>query len=181
MRTAPATTLLALCCALAAGACGSSSAPRQTGGSPASPIAFADCMRSHGVPDLPDPMEAGGIAIPSGSAINPSSPAFKAAQARCAKLLAPGRTPVTGERAAEVRAEMLAMSKCMRAHGVSGFPDPTLSPPADPAADSFAMGHYGVFLAVPLAININSPAFEHAASVCRFGPGSGRTQAAPPG
>jgi hypothetical protein len=74
---------------------------------------------------------------------------------------------------------MLATSRCMRAHGVSGFPDPTLAPPGNPEAFSIAMGHDGVFLAVPRTINVNSPGFERAASVCEFGPGGRRTQPVP--
>jgi hypothetical protein len=58
----------------------------------------------------------------------------------------------------------------MRAHGVSGFPDPTVAPPADPAADSIAMGRGGVFLTVPRTINIASPVFQSAAKACGFGP-----------
>jgi hypothetical protein len=48
---------------------------------------------------------------------------------------------------------MLAVSKCIRADGVSGFPNPTLSPPSDLGALSIAMGRGGVFLAVPRTIN----------------------------
>ena len=51
---------------------------------------------------------------------------------------------------------MLATSECMRAHGVSGFPDPTTSPPSRPADFSIAMGRGGAFLAVPRTIDINS-------------------------
>ncbi len=65
---------------------------------------------------------------------------------------------------------MLATSECMRAHGVSGFPDPTVSPPADPGAYSIAIGRGGVFLAVPRTIDPASPVFQSAAKVCRFGP-----------
>jgi hypothetical protein len=57
---------------------------------------------------------------------------------------------------------MLALSECMCAHGVSGFPDPTLSPPANPGADSIAMGRGGVFLAVPRTINPASRVFQSA-------------------
>ncbi len=72
-------------CALALAACGSSS---HTGGAQAAraarSIAYADCMRSHGVPNFPDPGTGGGIQLPNG--LSPFSPAFKAAQTDCAKL-----------------------------------------------------------------------------------------------
>jgi hypothetical protein len=162
-------TILAVGCGLAITACGSSSSPVQDSGSPrARGIAFADCMRSHGVPSFPDPSAGGGIHITPGSGIDPAAPAFQAAQSQCAKLL-PGGGPGKGHASAQVKAEMVATSRCMRAHGVSGFPDPTVSPPANPGAYSLAMGRDGVFLAVPRTIDVNSPVFQRAASACRFG------------
>jgi hypothetical protein len=126
-------------------------------------------MRSHGVPNFPDPSTGRGIQISPSSGINPFSPAFKAAQSQCAKLL-PGAGPgAHGPPSEEAKQQMLATSECMRAHGVSGFPDPTLSPPADPGAYSIAMGRGGVFLAVPRTIDPGSPVFRSAAKACRFG------------
>ena len=108
--------------------------------------------------------------ITPSSGINPSSPAFKAAQAQCAKLLPGGGPGGHGPPSAEAEREMLAMSRCMRAHGVSGFPDPTTTPPSDPGAFSIAMGRGGVFLEVPRTIDPSSPVFQSAAKVCRLGP-----------
>jgi hypothetical protein len=48
---------------------------------------FAACMRSHGVPNFPDP-GAGAAAIKPGE-INPNSPAFKSALTRCRGLIPP--------------------------------------------------------------------------------------------
>jgi hypothetical protein len=47
-------------------------------------LAFAACMRSHGVPDFPDPNFSGGgllRGLPSG--VNPQSPAFRQAVTTC--------------------------------------------------------------------------------------------------
>jgi hypothetical protein len=47
-------------------------------------------MRSHGVPNFPDPSFNGdriAIRIQPGTGINPGSPAFKHAQAACAPLI----------------------------------------------------------------------------------------------
>jgi hypothetical protein len=60
-----------------------------------SPLAYAQCMRAHGVPDFPDPVfhsnGGGGISISlkvgAGSDLSPSSPAFQAAQQVCQKLM----------------------------------------------------------------------------------------------
>jgi hypothetical protein len=49
---------------------------------------YAACMRSHGVPNFPDPTELDGgfgFDLP-GSGINPSSPAFSAAEEACSSL-----------------------------------------------------------------------------------------------
>ena len=64
------------------------------------------CMRSHGVPNFPDPtFQSGpgggvgvGIKIGNGSGIDPSSPAFQAAQKECGSIfggpkVAGGPTP----------------------------------------------------------------------------------------
>jgi hypothetical protein len=59
-------------------------------------IRAAECMRANGVPDFPDPSVTTGpgghglrISIGSGAGanLNPYSPAFKAAQAKCTKLV----------------------------------------------------------------------------------------------
>jgi hypothetical protein len=57
----------------------------------------------------------------------------------------------------------------MRAHGVTGFPDPTTTPPASPSGYSEVIGRGGVFLAVPDTISPRSPAYTQAAAACRFG------------
>ncbi len=61
-------------------------------------LAMAKCMRSHGVPNFPDPViSAGpggaGVRIRIGGspgALNPSSPAFQAANQTCGKLIGAG-------------------------------------------------------------------------------------------
>lgn len=162
--------VVALLCVSALAGCGSSGKPSASGSNLAAQgIKFADCMRSHGVPNFPDPSGGGGgIHIQIGSGVNPASPAFQQAQSACRKLL-PGGGPGAGPPSGKAKAEMLAISECMRAHGVSGFPDPTTSPPAGPQDFSLAIGRGGVFLAVPKTIDVNSPAFKQAAKACQFG------------
>jgi hypothetical protein len=181
-RHRPLPILLAVVsCLLVLAGCGSSSTPGTTGTSSqsasnlaASGIKFADCMRSHGVPNFPDPSTSGGgFTIKIGSGINPASPSFRAAQIACRKLL-PGGGPGAGAPSPAAKAQLLTISKCMRAHGVSGFPDPTTTAPSNPAGYSVVLGHNGVFLALPSSIDVQSPAFKQAASVCHFGgPGGG--------
>lgn len=110
-------------------------------------LAFKRCLGAHGV------------SMHHGSGINPSSPSFKSARA-CAKLL-PGF--------AHAKAQMVKVSKCMRQHGISGFPNPTLSVPAS-ANRARVVARAGVILAIPSSINLRSPTFKHAAAVCGFPP-----------
>jgi hypothetical protein len=58
----------------------------------------------------------------------------------------------------------------MRAHGISGFPDPTTAPPSNPGDYDHVTDRNGVWLAVPNSIDPQSPAFEQAATACNFGP-----------
>jgi len=95
-----------------------------TGGSSSNgdPVKYARCMRSHGVLNFPDPSSA---AAPSASRAlkeESTSPEFQAAALACAKYAHHGTAapPVSPQ---EMQ-KLLAVSRCMRAHGVPNFPDP---------------------------------------------------------
>ena len=148
--------------ALAIAACGA--APNT-----ATPTAAADqaleyvrCLRSHGVPNFPDPSPGGRLPnIPSD--IDTSAPAFRSAEAACARLI-PGGSATQNE---SDKASLLALARCMRAHGVPNFPDPTTSPPPAPPAGSRtgnAIGGPGAYLAFPAP----SPALTRAQRACGF-------------
>jgi hypothetical protein len=156
--------LASITCAVAIAACGSSSNSGQSARHNAF-LAYSNCMRSHGVPSFPDPSPGGGIHLSSG--MNPFSPAFRAAQAACHSLL-PGGGPGAAHPTAQAEAQTLKVSECMRQHGVSGFPDPTLKPPSSPAGYSILEDRGGVVLAVPSTINPASPVFKQAAATCGF-------------
>jgi hypothetical protein len=158
-RLAPA----AVAAALAIAACGSGGGPiasAQTGSQPGSgTIAFARCMRAHGVPQFPDP---GGPA-PSGSSLSilgarlpattdVNAPAFRSALNTCMKgfLAAHPRPPMS----AAQKADFLRFSRCMRAHGVPNFPDPRFSPTG------------AVAVGPGPGTDVNSVALEHAQRVC---------------
>jgi hypothetical protein len=85
---------------------------------------YSACMRKHGVTSFPDPNGQGVITIHSGEGIDPSSPAFKSARTACDKLLPNGGQP-TPAQVAQMQKQMLALSACMRAHGIKDFPDPS--------------------------------------------------------
>ncbi|HEX4009319.1 MAG TPA: hypothetical protein VHX62_04900 [Solirubrobacteraceae bacterium] len=131
-------------------------------------VAFSKCMRAHGVTNFPDPSAGGGIQISSSSGINPFSPSFKSAQSACRKLL-PGGGPGAGPPSEQAKRQMLQISQCMRSHGITGFPDPTTTPPGGPGNFALVMGRGGVYLAIPNSLNPQSPAFMQAAKACNFG------------
>ena len=124
-------------------------------------------MRTHGVPNFPDPGSGGGIQLAPSSAINTQSPAFQSAQSACQKLL-PGGLPGVGGHSATRIKQGVKLAECMRAHGLATFPDPTLSPPATlPAPDAvFLGGPDGAFSLT--ASMVQSPAFTQAAAACGF-------------
>jgi hypothetical protein len=93
-------------------------------GNPRQALKLAECMRSHGVANFPDPNGQGVI---EGSGIDPNSPAFQRAQQRCAKDLGAGQGTRSPAQIAQAQAAALAFSKCMRSHGVPAFPDPQFS------------------------------------------------------
>lgn len=163
----PLITLAAIAGAVAIAACGSSSkSPGAAGsGGAAQLIKFADCMRAKGVPNFPDPSAGGGIQI--GSGVNRSSPSFKTAQASCAKLL-PGGGPGKQNPSAQSIKLMLQTSECMRRHGISGFPDPTRTPPSSPAEYSGVIDRAESSSPSPNTIDLGSPAFQQAAAACGF-------------
>lgn len=124
----PATALLGVV-VLAAG-CGGSKSP---GGGSSSGVlaqfeAYANCMRSHGISDFPDPTTSpgGGVSFQinggPGSDLGRNNPSFEAADQACRSLLPGGgsQPPVSAQKiAAEI-----TWAHCMRTHGLPSFPDP---------------------------------------------------------
>jgi len=128
-------------------------------------LAFAECMRSNGVPNFPDPGSSGGFRVPAGA--NPSSPAFKSAQAKCAKLMGGGFGEGPPPSARTV-AHYLKVAQCMRAHGISDFPDPRTSMPSTPTPGAGVIAdREGVILVIPEAAQ-QSPVYVKAAAACGF-------------
>ena len=155
------------CCALVVAACGSSGHPARTASSKggASALRFAACIRSHGVPNLPDPT-ANGVTPGTTGTVDKRSPAFRSALAACARLIpGGGLAQSTLSISPAQRRAMIVRAECMRAHGVPNFPDP----PANGATPTAAPG----------AVNKGSPAFIAAANACGGTGGQPKAQAAP--
>ena len=133
-------------------------------------VAFAECMRSNGVPNFPDPLPGRGLLFRTGGAVNRASPAVKAAQAKCSKLL-PGGPPGPGSTthpSAQTLAKLLKIAVCMRRHGISQFPDPRTSVPSNlnPAVYDDITDFDGAILLFPITINLQSPAYKQAQAAC---------------
>lgn len=143
--------IVAVGCALAVVACGGSGSGRSGAhsGGMAPAVTYADCMRSHGVPNFPDPSAGGGFDIPS--TINTQSPAYLSARQACTKPPAPAAARGLSDRQ---RLELIAAAKCLRAHGVN-VADPTFN------------GAY-ITLDELDQTTIASPAFKRAEPVCHY-------------
>jgi hypothetical protein len=123
-----------VCLALPAAACGGSSGTSNAGGATNShsltsqALAFAHCMRSHGVSSFPDPNSNGVFDKPVIYQLAGSNPRFQAATHACGHLLpdgGPGVSPSTAV-VQQIQSDMVKFAACMRSHGVSTWPDPTL-------------------------------------------------------
>jgi hypothetical protein len=145
-----------------------SSGPTAAGaGSPG--VAFAACMRSSGVPNFPDPSPGGGLLFRVTAGIDRSSPAFRAAQAKCRKLLPGGGPPGPGSAthpSAQTLAKLLKIAQCMRQHGISQFPDPRTSIPLNPAAYREVTDFDGAILLFPSTIDMQSPTYRQDLAAC---------------
>jgi hypothetical protein len=160
--------LAALAVGLVIAACGSPGKASTSATSADSAIEFAQCMRTHGVPNFPDPTSRGAVQIAPGSGINPQSPAFQSAQSSCQKLL-PSSGPPTQMSAGERRAA-LRFAECMRANGEPNFPDPTETAPSTAARVLVLRGM--VFGLTP-GTDPKSPVFRTAAARCGVMPPGG--------
>jgi hypothetical protein len=125
-------------------------------------------MRSNGVPNFPDPSPGGGLAFPV-TGQNIASPAFRSAQAKCNKLLPNGGPPGPGSTthpSAQTLAKLVRIAECMRQHGISQFPDPRTSVPANPVGYQEITDFDGVILLFPTTLNLQSPAYRQDLTAC---------------
>lgn len=150
-----AVALAVMSLALAVAACGSSTKSSGTNAASsehAQAIKYADCMRSHGVSNFPDPSASGGFDL-LGSGITRQSPSYQSAYKACADLQPGGiaRPSITAAQQQGMRAKAL----CIRHHGAPNFPDPTFRP-----------GGEGVNASLPSGWNPQAPAVAKAARAC---------------
>ena len=154
---------LAACGGTSSPGAGGSTSPQDTAANNSKALQFAQCMRAHGVPNFPDPT-GGHIDLqvqktPNSTSVNGvqvNGPAFQSAMKSCQSYLPNGGHP-TAAPTANAKSKALAMSKCMRTHGVPNFPDPQFQTGPN--------GSVGVRIS-GAGVNPNSPAFQAAAKDC---------------
>jgi hypothetical protein len=130
--------------ALVATACSDSPSSAHSGGSPGtggaanapSAIAYSACMRSHGVPNYPDPGSGGQLPKTDAQRLGVSNSEYQAAQQACGQLLPTGgslqqQASECGQNhdcspalVQQMLTDDLKLARCMRSHGVPNFPDP---------------------------------------------------------
>jgi hypothetical protein len=119
--------------------------------------AFANCMRSHGLSNFPDPDSTGEIPkiqVVATAQANPHK--FNAAQTACIHL-APNGSLGRQETAQQKRTQLadeLSFARCMRTHGVARFPDPT------------AQGQLSVEMVQAQGIDVHAPTVLHVVQAC---------------
>jgi hypothetical protein len=93
-------------------------------------LRFAECMRSNGAREFPDPDASGTFTIETianGTSIDTDSPAFQQAITACTDLEPAGFTGIA--RNPEQQAAALRFAQCIRDNGVKDFPDPAIDEP----------------------------------------------------
>jgi hypothetical protein len=115
----------------ACGAGPSTTGPSATG-APANSkaVAYSQCMRSHDVPDFPDPAGAAGIPKITPQQAGVSDARFQTAQRACAPLRQPAQAQEP-----QVMTGLLNFARCMRSHGIPTWPDPTTDRNGQPVFD----------------------------------------------
>jgi len=147
--------------ALLAAGCGGAGSPRShvaelgSTATQTTAVAFAHCMRSHNVPNWPDPNSSGTFdkSKLTSQQLGAGSSQVQAAQRACGHLLSNGGSGPSPAQLQQMKTQGLRFSECVRSHGVPNFPDPGSDGRIpDPAS---------------VGIDQGSPKFEAANQACR--------------
>jgi hypothetical protein len=146
-RLVPTVAVITAVMSMLASACSGSGSPSGSGSSPAagaastsaSGVAFSACMRSHGVPNFPDPNADGRPLQVDAQQLGVSDTLYQTAEQACQHLL-----PADGSLQQRTHQCLLygdcpptlvqplmtlerKYAECMRSHGVPNWPDPSIS------------------------------------------------------
>jgi hypothetical protein len=89
-------------------------------------VAYAQCMRSHGVANFPDPNSQGNFLLGKSTHFDPDTRRYNSADKACRHLL-PNGGQISPAQQQQMLAAALRFVACMRTHGIASFPDPTTS------------------------------------------------------
>ncbi len=108
-------------------------------------LAYSGCVRSHGVPDYPDPDSSGGFsAKPTAQQLGVSDSQLQAAQSACTSLVPDGGNGPAQATLRQSWSDMRSFAVCMRSHGVPNCPDPTPYYPQHPDQPYFNLQPAGI-------------------------------------
>jgi hypothetical protein len=134
---------------------GGSSSPESSASTQQKMLAYAQCVRTHGVPNFPDPNGSGVItkeaAIKAFKEVSNSQ--VEAAQTACQHLQPNGGEPNRAQLAQHL-SDLLAFAGCIRTHGIQNFPDPTSG------------GELTHQMLASAGVNLHQPAVLQAADAC---------------
>ena len=120
-------------------------------------LAFARCMRAHGLPNFPDPISGGVFDKSVLQQMGYSTSQLRAVQDGPCKNILPTTAPSapnSGTITAQQQQDYIDAVACMRSHGFTNFPDPT-----------FSGGH--VTLTPPPGVDTSSTLFTQAQHICQ--------------
>lgn len=147
---ATATTLILAACG------GAPAVQRTSSANYTEAVTYARCIRAHGVGNFPDPTSNGAFVFRGAGSANPAhSPELNSASKACQHLLANGGQPSAAQQQ-QVAAVALKYARCMRAHEIPDFPDPTNG-----------AGNSGFNEGGNESIDHNTPQYHAAEKACR--------------
>jgi hypothetical protein len=155
LLTIAASALLAAGCGGrgAPGAAGDTSSTTAAAGTQNTALAFARCLRSHGLPNWPDPTSDGVFDKSKLRETGYSGSQVRAVEDGPCQHLLPSGPPQGPTITAADRTDYLKAAGCMRSHGYPNFPDPTFQ-------------NNTVRANVPSNVNQDSSRFKSAAEIC---------------
>jgi hypothetical protein len=154
--------------ALLAAACSGSSTETNTfapGATYAQALAFAKCMRANGVPQFPAPDRQGNFNNTQIEALENNNSQADNAIHQCRSVLPNAGTGLTVEQIQQIQQTNLTnavkAAHCMRAHGITNFPDPAGTTQAS------GVNWQPVLSAIQAGgLSLNTPSYEAAFMTC---------------
>jgi hypothetical protein len=127
-------------------------------------LAFAKCMRSNGVPNWPNPDHQGNFNNAQIEALQNNNSQADNAIHQCRSVLPNAGTGLTVEQIQQIQQQNLTSAvkaaHCMRAHGITNFPDPAGTTQAS------GVNWQPLLSAIQAGLSLNTPSYEAAFMTC---------------